>query len=64
MERGRVAHHRGCWRAGEKMIYTPNMAAGCAMAITGFCLYSHCKLRASQSKAKPNPFPPFAPLQH
>ena len=32
------------------MVYTPYMAAGCAMAVAGFCLHSQCKLRASQTK--------------
>ncbi|KAK9906462.1 hypothetical protein WJX75_002209 [Coccomyxa subellipsoidea] len=36
---------------GEKKVFTPNMWAGCLAAIGGFCLYSHFKLQAIQSKA-------------
>jgi hypothetical protein len=37
---------------GEKKVFTPNMWAGCLAAIGGFCLYSHFKLQAIQSKVE------------
>ncbi|CAL8462578.1 g2111 [Coccomyxa elongata] len=36
---------------GEKKVFTPNLWIGCMLAIGGFCLYSHFKLRAIQCKA-------------
>jgi len=34
----------GAARAGEKSIFTLQLTIGCAVAMAGFCWYSHCKL--------------------
>ena len=39
--------------AGEKSIFTTRMTIGVAVAVLGFCLYSHCKLSLQRRPAAP-----------
>jgi drug/metabolite transporter (DMT)-like permease len=50
--------------AGEGTLWTLQFLAGCTLAILGFCLYSHSRLRAAQLSAVPviKGVPELAPL--